>query len=141
MRTILLFLLGFSFAYGQNRTQTVTGIVTDKQSQSPLIGVVVRASNEGWNSSVATDALGKFIFKEVPIGRISIAFNYLGYQTATLKNILLDVGKETVVNIELEESVNELKAAIVSAKQDTAAPNTESAVVSARSFTIEEATK
>ncbi len=141
MRTIILFLLGCSIALGQSRTQNITGIVTDKQSQSPLIGVVVRASSDSWSFNTATNAQGKFTIKEVPIGRINIVFSYLGYRAATMKNILVDVGKETVVNIEMEESVNELKAAVISAKQDKASPNNESAVVSARSFTIEEATK
>ena len=123
---------------GQDIFQNIRGVVLDKQSQSPMIGVAV-VLLDGTNKTAAiTDLDGKFTLTHVPIGRVGVRFSMLGYAPVEMNNLSLDAGKELVLNISLEESVKDLKEVVVSAETDKREAINEMATVSARSFSIEE---
>lgn len=135
--TFLLFV--FTSALAQIPTQTIKGQVTDKQSQTTLPGVSVVLLNSNPVVGAVTDIDGNFIIKNVPIGRVTLQFTFLGYNTVTINNIILNAGKELITNVGMEEKVNNLNEVTVSAKNiDKKNALNEMATVSARSFTIEE---
>jgi hypothetical protein len=85
-----------------------------------------------------TDENGQFRLENVPPGRQSILIKYIGYKSQTIPNLLVTSGKEVVVNIHLEESVETLQEVVVTADSDKDRPINDMAKVSARTFSLEE---
>ncbi len=120
----------------QTIKQKVRGRVVDAESQQPLIGVVVvSAANNQLNA--ITDDDGYFAIENVPVGRQTFIFQYMGYESRTASEVLVTSGKELELNISLSESLHELKEATVKASKNGAALN-EFATISARSISVEE---
>ncbi|MBR9918799.1 TonB-dependent receptor, partial [bacterium] len=86
----------------------------------------------------STDENGNFVLKNVPLGRHDIKFSYLGFETVILRNILVSSGKQTVLNVEMEESVFEGEAIEVVATIQKDKPINDFAKVSVKLFTVEE---
>lgn len=128
------------FSWAQN-VQTIRGNIIDRQSEVPLIGVAVELLSVEPNLGTATDLDGSFAFANVPLGRHTIRLSYLGYETVTIPNIIVDAGKETVLNLTLVESLIEMSEITVTAQVDKDQTNNEMATISARSFNLEEVTR
>lgn len=119
--------------------QTIRGTVVDEDSQSPIIGanILIVASNPLLGTT--TDLDGNFRIENVPVGRHNIHFSYLGYEDKVLSNLLIGSGKELVLEITMTESIVQMKTVTVTAGADNkAAALNEMAMVSARSFSVEE---
>lgn len=76
--------------------------------------------------------------RDIPVGRHTLVVSFLGYEPYVLSNINLSSGKELILNIALRASFTELAEVEVKAKKNSAEANNEIAVVSARSFSVEE---
>lgn len=74
-------------------TQTIKGTVMDKEAQYPLIGVTVMLVGLDNSMGTSTDEDGNFRIDKVPVGRQSIQFSYIGYETVTIPNILVNSAK------------------------------------------------
>ena len=117
-------------------TQSVKGYVTDAASKKPLAGVSILFSPS--SATALTDSNGYYQVNGLSVGRYSIEFSSIGYETRVLQDVLISSGKEKELNASLIEKFKSLGAILVSsAKNKTRAIN-EFATVSARSFTIEE---
>ncbi|MFZ7144354.1 MAG: carboxypeptidase-like regulatory domain-containing protein, partial [Bacteroidota bacterium] len=136
--TGLLLITTAFFLNAQISKQNLRGVIVDKQSQSPIPGVTVIVLDSTKNIGTTTDVNGQFLFKDLSIGRISIKAILMGYSPVVLRNLILDSGKELVVNFEMEEHVSDLKEVVISAGQDKRVAINEMATVSARSFSVEE---
>jgi hypothetical protein len=136
---IISFLIVFSAAmYSQKSTQTVRGIVADKDSKLPLPGVIVIIPGTNPLIGTSTDANGEFKLKNVPVGRNNISFSYLGYKETSANDIEINSGKELVLNINMEESVTTLQeVAVVGHRNKTQAQN-DMNTISSRTFSVEE---
>lgn len=122
-------------------TQTIKGIVIDKNIKAPLVGatvVVLDPEGSTVKKGAQTDADGRFRLNEVPVGRQTIRVTYLGYKEAVLSNLVVNSGKELDLTIELEESVLETREVVIRAKIDKDKPLNEFSAVSARTFSVEE---
>jgi hypothetical protein len=124
-------------------TQTVRGRIVDEVNSTPLVGVnviVVSAAGENTTLGSTTDGEGHYRVSNVPLGRQTIKISYVGYEEQVIPNIVVTAGKEVILNISLRESVSELAAVeIVSdTKDDKTATNNDQAMVSARSFNIDD---
>ncbi len=137
---LLLLLFGFTELSAQNYLQTIRGRVVDKQSQVPLPGASVVVLDSVKLLGTATNEEGIFKLTGVHVGRQQIKISYLGYQEIVIPVIVI-TGKETVVDIELEESVVLGKEVVISAESDKSQTLNEMATVSARSFTVEDTRK
>ena len=71
----------------QNITQTIRGTVVDQESKFPLIGVTVILNGTEEITGTTTDIDGKFRLEEVPVGRQSLTFSYLGYEEVTMSDL------------------------------------------------------
>jgi hypothetical protein len=74
----------------------------------------------------------------VPAGRQVLLVKYVGYKAQTIPNVLVTTGKEVIVNVLLEESVEKLDEIVITSDTDKDRPNNELAMVSARTFSLEE---
>lgn len=125
----------------QQYTQSIRGVVLDQDAQLPLVGANILVLNTDPLLGTTTDLEGYFKLDEVPIGRIDLQVSYLGYEPKVLGGVMLTAGKELVLNIEMTEAINNLQEVVVKAKSDKAEALNEMAVVSARSFSVEETSR
>ena len=143
MSQLIRFFILFSFwscsyfTIAQNLTQTIRGTIIDNEGQFPLIGATVSLSNTDKGS--VTDVDGNFRLTQVPIGRYELVIAYLGYEEKVIPNLLVQSGKELILNVALQESVSELEEVVVRASQDKTESLNKLATVSSRQFTVEEA--
>lgn len=131
------FLLSSSVAMSQTPTQLIRGIVRDKETKQVLVGVAVIAGKEGTIGAV-TDGDGAFLLEKVPVGRVSLKAQLIGYQPYAAEDILLLSAKELVLDIELSPSKLTLQEAVVSSARQSFEPLNDQLIVSARSFTVDE---
>ncbi len=135
----LLLNLVITGAFAQSVTQTVRGRVIDADSKFPLIGVsvVLLANDSSMIKGVTTDESGYYRITDVPLGRQTLKYSYIGYKNVILSNVMVTSGKEVILDVSLEESAMSLESVEVVASRSGEAQN-EMAVVSARAFTVEE---
>ncbi len=122
-------------------TQTVKGTVYDKEAEYPLIGVNVLLVKDGEAIGTTTDIDGNFKIENVPVGRQSIRFSYIGYKPITKSNLLVNSGKEMIIEVEMEEDLNQLDEVVVVATKESGKAVNEMAAVSARSMSMEEVSR
>jgi hypothetical protein len=135
--TTLLIAIFTTLVFSQNLTQTVRGTILDVDSRLPLIGatVVIAGSNPAIGTS--TDVNGNFKFEKVAMGRIALQTSYLGYEARIISDIIVSSGKESVLEIGMQESVVKLYEVVIKANKKGEAVN-DMALISARSISIEE---
>ena len=126
--------------YAQELTQTIRGTVVDKQTQSLLPGAIICILNSDPLLVTSTNELGKFRIDNVPLGRKQIKVSFVSYKEKA-QTVVLTSGKETVLNIELEESVLQGEEIVITAEIDKTKTNNKMATVSARVFSTEEANR
>lgn len=127
-------------ATAQNQTQTIRGAVKDVDSQMPVIGATVILIHSNPVIGAVADTDGNFKLENIPVGRQTLKIDFIGYESRIIPNLLVVVGKETVLNVELTESAVQMDKVVVSAdatRDKTEALN-EMAVISTRGFTVEE---
>ncbi len=122
-------------------SQVVKGTINDSQARYPLIGATIYLVGSDPVIGATTDVQGNFRIENVPIGRQNFAVQYIGYKSITVPNVLVTAGKEVVLNIDLEESVEKLQEVVVTADAEKDLPINELAKVSARTFSLEEVTR
>lgn len=131
-------ILFITVSIAQN-TQNVKGTIIDKQSEIPLIGATIELL--GTDNGTVTDIDGYFRLENVPVGRQSFRVSYLGYNSITLPNMEVRAGKELLLDISLEESVEKLTEIVVTAEVEKDKAQNELATLSARTFSVEEVTR
>ncbi len=117
-------------------TQNIKGVVRDIQSKKPLEGatIIVLGSTPLKGTSSKKD--GIFKIKDVPLGRYELKISYIGYKEVILPEVTLHSAKEVFLNIELEEFAEEITQVLI--ETDKERPLNNMALVSARSFRVEE---
>ncbi len=135
---VSILMLFWALSLTAQLSQSIKGQVLDKQSQAPLIGVnvVVQLSDEFKGS--ASDVDGYFKIEDIPVGRHSLVFSYLGYEDVVISNLLLNSAKELVLKIEMTEEINVLNEVVVEADQGKNRVNNDMATASVRTLSVEE---
>jgi hypothetical protein len=119
-------------------TQVIRGKVIDLEARTGLEGAHVVVLHTDPVLGAITKPDGSFRIEKVPVGRHSLQASFMGYKTAVIPEILISSGKETVLNIELEEIPITEKEVEVKASADKDKAINPMAMVSARSFNVEE---
>ena len=138
MRLLLLVLLAFLPHLLIAQTQSISGQIIDKDTRQPLIGAEVMVLNSEPLIGTTTDLDGNFVLPEVPVGRLQVSANYLGYDTYLSEPLILNVAKSVALQIELIETGVTGEEVIVTAFKHSNEPLNELAIVSTRSFSVEE---
>lgn len=124
----------------QQQTKTIRGQVIDRDSKYPLMGARVVVQDTGTINGTVTDENGYFKL-DVPLGRISLKISYVGYNDEVVNNLQVIAGKELNQTIELQEKVTEIKEVVVAANKEQGQARNEFAVISARSFDVEQTSR
>ena len=92
----------------------VFGHVLDKETGEhlPFITVILKGTTIG----TTTDNSGHYFLKNLPEGKFTLEFKYLGYKTV-VREVKLEKGKTQEVNIEMEEDRIALDGVVVSANR------------------------
>jgi hypothetical protein len=133
-------ILLFSIGSNAQSVQTIRGQIVDGVSNQPLIGVSVRIVDSNSALGSITDGDGNYRIADVVVGRHTLQITYIGYEVQTIPNVVVTAGKEIVLNISLAESINQLEEVTVvgDTRYDKTATNNDLAVVSARSFNVDD---
>ena len=134
IRLLFVFLIP-AITFSQNNTQNIRGVVTDKLSQTPLLGATVQITSLQKGS--ITDSLGRYTLSTIPPDRYEIKISYLGYKSITIPNVVVTSGKEVILDITLEEAFSNLGEVVVKANSKDGTINKLSSV-SARTFSMED---
>lgn len=130
--------LGSLSGYAQQHTQTVRGTVVDQDSRAPLFGVNIVVVNSDPFIGTTSDMDGNFKLENVPVGRHDIKLSYIGYKESTVANLEVNAGKEVILNLQLVESISQLKEATVVAESNKKEALNEMTSISSRQFSVEE---
>lgn len=126
----------------QNFTQTVRGTIVDKVSQMPLPGANLVVLNTDPLLGTTTNVDGNFRLQNIPIGTYTMRVSFMGYKESFIQNLRVNSGKEVVLSIVLEEDITQMEEIIVRASDvEKNKPINDMAVVSARTFSVEETQK
>ncbi len=118
------------------RTQTIRGTIRDRDSKVPLSFANIVLLNTEPQMGTSSDNKGLFELQKVPVGRYSILVRYVGYEDVVLSEVVVGSAKEKVLAIELSERLESIGEVSVTLKKGE--PLNQMAVVSSRSFNVEE---
>lgn len=136
----ILFNLVFAISFSQTTTQTIRGKIVDKESRYPIIGAGVVVVSDSSKSLVAVTNLdGDYRIDGVEVGRHTIKVSFIGYYDKVVP-VVVNSGKELILNLDLEETTLEMKEVTVTADANGGVKN-EMALVSVTSFSVEETDK
>ncbi|WMX13945.1 TonB-dependent receptor [Aureispira sp. CCB-E] len=133
-----------------NKGQLVRGFILDKFSNVPIEGALVELLNHSPRITAISNADGSFEMQDIPVGRQRIRIEHEGFYE-NIVSILVDAGKEVVLDIDLEEeykAVATITSKRKSKKEDKRRlrnsrlePSNKMITVSYRKFEIEEVTR
>lgn len=110
-------------AFSQNGL--ITGVVRDKNTQEPLVGVSVVL--EGISPLLGTASAVDGSYKiSAPIGSYTIKASFVGYRELKKFNIVLTSGNTSIVNFELDEAPTTLNEVVVDGGRTAAVATLES---------------
>jgi len=138
---IVLTCVHVMFSFGvmsQNLTQTVRGKIYDYDNQLPLPGATVVILETNPLLAASSDLEGDFKLENIPVGRITIQLSYIGYESITMPNIVVNSGKEVVLDLYMRESALALDEIVVKAAKNKGEAENQMALISARSVSFEE---
>jgi hypothetical protein len=139
LKTTLLLVVLTQFIWAQEMTQTIRGKIKDIDSKATLIGASVILISDTTNfTGTVTDVNGNYRIENVSIGRHALQYTYVGYKSTVISNIIVESAKENIINIELEESSTSLGEVEITASKNKGEALNEMALISARSFSVEE---
>ncbi len=124
--------------FAQSLTQTIRGKVIDQESLTPVIGANIIILDTNPLLGASTDVNGEFKIQNVPVGRHTLKVSSIGYDETTIPELVVGSGKEVVLTLRLTESLVKMDELVITAGQEKGRPNNDLAVVSARSFTVDE---
>ncbi len=139
---IRLFLLAVMLlsleVFSQTPENNITGRVIDRDTKISIPGVNIVVQGSQPLLGTTTDVNGNFILSKLKVGRYNLKATCLGYNPADVNEVLVSSGKETFITLELSEQIITTKEVVISASQDKNKTVNEMAVISARSFTVDE---
>ena len=94
-------------------SQTIRGKVIDFVSEQPIIGASITLLS--LKKGTKTDIDGSFLFGQTPIGRYQLQVSSVGYESQIISELLLESGKEMVLEVRLHTTSNQLDEAVVRA--------------------------
>ena len=103
----------------------------------PLPGANLVIADSDPQIGTTTDQNGEFNFGKLPVGNYNVVVFYVGYEMATVSNVLLKSGKETVLTIALTESVENLDEIVISGNTDKSEAINKMATVSVMKFNVD----
>lgn len=125
----------------QEISQNIRGQIVDQQSGMPLPGATIILIDSDPINGTTSDFDGNFTLSQVPIGRQSVQISMIGYDPVVQSNLIITSAKELWLEIPMLERIDQLDEVIVTADKKPQEAINEFAIVSARQFSLDEATR
>ena len=125
----------------QVTTSALSGKVTMQDTKEEVIGATIQAVHEpsGTKYSAVTNTSGRFSIQGMRNGGpYTVTVSYIGYETKTYKEIVLDLAETYDLNVWLSENANELTEVVVSGKASKFSAEKTGASTNIRNVTIQE---
>ena len=107
-----IFIFGLGSLSGQNKG-SIGGKITDKSNNEELISASVLIV--GTSMGATSDLDGTYTLRALKPGKYSLKFSYISYQSSLVENVVVEEGKETRINVQLEPETKEMNEVVVSA--------------------------
>lgn len=133
---ILILLFIPLLSNSQNNKQNIRGNIIDALSQSPLANAKVIILNDTTKNSYS-DVNGNFVIKDLPPERYEVKVSYMGYKNVIIPNVVVSSGKETILDIKMEEDIIYTEEIVVTVNEKDKTIN-DLVTNSARTFSMEE---
>ncbi|MEI7661918.1 MAG: carboxypeptidase-like regulatory domain-containing protein [Bacteroidota bacterium] len=139
MKRYLLFfsLLIAHLSYAQTNRQKIRGVVIDKLSQTTLPGASVQITNEAEKRGAVTNEKGAYVLPDVFPGRYELKISFVGYKDVFVSSVVVTSGKQTILDIAMEEDIKSLDEVVITANSKDKTINSLSSI-SGRTFSMEE---
>lgn len=136
--TALILFVGASAMSQAELTQTLRGTLIDFDTKVPIIGARLILPGTDPLLGGISDENGDFKITDVPVGRVSIKITAVGYQPISMPSVLIESGKEKILNFDLTPDITVLTKVEVSSQKDKSEAINKMATVSAKTFSVEE---
>ena len=136
LHVLLISLLTIQLSVAQDFRQTIRGRIIDKESHAPIAYATISIANGHLQTGAFADSTGNYRITGVPVGRVTLHISMIGYESITIPNLEVTMGKELIVDAEMTESIVRIEEVTVVASK--AKPINFFAPVSARTFSVEE---
>lgn len=133
---ILILLFIPLLSNSQNNKQNIRGNIIDALSQSPLANAKVIILNDT-AKNFYSDVNGNFVIKDLSPERYEVKVSYMGYKNVTITNVVVSSGKETILDIKMEEDIIYTDEIVVTVNEKDKTIN-DLVTNSARTFSMEE---
>ncbi|HEX2617825.1 MAG TPA: carboxypeptidase-like regulatory domain-containing protein, partial [Flavobacteriales bacterium] len=136
-----MFLIGRVLLAQTGNTQTVRGTILDLDSRQPLFGAAVTVLGSDPPLGATTDMDGRFTITGVPTGRIDLRIRAMGFEEQLMPNLLVNSGKELVLNVQMQSSVTKMEEVTVSAAKPKGEARNDMATLSSHRISVEETSR
>lgn len=130
----------FSFPLlSQEFTQVIRGSIVDSESQAAIPFATISIQTLDPPIGTISNTNGTFRLTHVPVGRHDLQVSFVGYETQVIPELMVTSGKEIVLEIGLKEKITQMDEVVIKAYTKKDKPLNSMALVSARTFSVEEA--
>ncbi|MCP4310480.1 MAG: TonB-dependent receptor, partial [Bacteroidetes bacterium] len=123
----------------QELTQVIRGTIVDSESQAAIPFATISIHTLESPIGTTSDENGVFRLENVPIGRHNLNVSFVGFETKVIPELMVTSGKEIVLQIGLKEKITRMEEVVIKAYTKKDKPLNSMALVSARTFSVEEA--
>ncbi len=118
--------------------QSLRGTVVDEETRRPLAGAHIYIEDNGNLLATTSGFDGHFLLGNIPLGRHDIRVSFIGFEEEIIPDVVFGSTKEVVEVVSLAEKPFLVDEVFVKPDYRRCEPKNEMAMVSARSFSVEE---
>lgn len=115
---VFLFIIFFSNLLLKAQNESITGTITDKGTKETIVGASVLI--QGTTNGASSDLMGNYAIKYLKPGKYNVVVSFISYKKIVAENIIVEKGKPTILNFELEPEITTIGEVTVTAKKGTA---------------------
>ncbi len=104
--TILLFIFILSSPVRSGTTGKITGIITDKATEEPLMGAAIVVVDT--KLGAVSDLNGQYTILDVPPGIYTLQISFVGFRNTTVKEVRVNIDQTTRIDVNLESTAIQL---------------------------------
>lgn len=119
-------------------TQNLRGTLVDFDTQIPIVGAKIILPETNPLKGAITDDNGDFKIEDVEVGRVALRITAVGYQEISMPSVLIESGKEKILNLQMTPDVTILTKVEVNSQKDKSEALNKMATTSAKTFSVEE---
>lgn len=97
----------------QQPVQSLRGTIANADNARPLAGASVLVLDTDPVFGTTSSLSGAYVLEKLPVGRYRVQFSFVGFETLTLAEVLVEPGRETVLDVQLQPSGETLQEVVV----------------------------